>query len=163
MSTIESKFSPELCDAVERTLRAHNLRLKPEIGLDTVLQTLEANHIKPSVEFGQLTCEQNGLPAHVPMLFEALAKQRTELFFPRQTSAVKSKDQLDRLGKIQFIREQGLSAWENLPPSAPKDEPVVLDSRRMTRSQWLSLDRKTRADLAGKWGAIAVGEIMARK
>ncbi len=163
MSTVAPKYSTDLQDAVERTLRAHNLRCKPGISLDTVLETLEANQVKPSVAFGQLTCEQNGLPAHTPLLFEALAKQRTELFFPREVGNVKSRDELDRAGKIQFIREHGVRAFESLPQSAPKDEPVVLDQRKMTREQWLSLDRATRAKLAGEWGSSTVGAIMQRK
>lgn len=162
-TTTEPKYTPELCDATEKTLRAHNLRLRPGIELQTVLETLEANHVTPSVAFGSLICEQSGLPSHTPKLFEALAQQQPQLFIPRETSDVKCRDELDLAGKTKFIREQGLSAWESLPQKVMVDQPTVLDQRRMTRSQWLNLDRKTRAELAGRWGASAVGGIMARK
>jgi hypothetical protein len=94
---------------------------------------------------------------------EALLKQRAELFFPREVGAVTSRDQLDQHGKLKFIRERGLAEWERLPQTAQSNTVVVLDQSRLTRAQWLSLDRKTRSALLGQWGAESLTSIMARK
>jgi hypothetical protein len=105
----------------------------------------------------------NNMPAHSSQVFEGLAKQRTELFFPRDPSGVTSRDQLDQAGKMKLIREKGLAAFESLPATAPKEVTVVLDKGRLTRQQYLSLDRATRASLAGSWGHDAIGAVMNRR
>jgi hypothetical protein len=157
------KYSQELLDATEKQLRVHDLRCKVGIGLEQVLDTLVANGVTPEAQFGHLQVSMSGLPAHSSQVFEGLAKQRTELFFPRDPSGVTSRDQLDQAGKMKLIREKGLAAFEALPATAPKETTVVLDRNRLTKTQYLSLDRSTRAQLAGEWGATAIGAIMGRK
>ena len=105
----------------------------------------------------------NGMPSHVNVTFEGLAKQRTELFFPRDVSSVKSRDELDRPGKVEFLSKFGLSAWEKLPQKSAGDRPVELAPDRLTGKQFQALDRTTKAQLCGEWGPDAIGAIMARR
>jgi hypothetical protein len=163
IKTEAPKYSQELLDATEKQLKAHDLRLKVGIGLEDVLATLEANGVTPEASFGHLQTNMRGQPAHSSQVFEGLAKQRTELFFPRDPSGVTSRDQLDQVGKMKLIREKGLAAFESLPATSPKETTVVLDKNRLTKAQYLSLDRTTRASLAGSWGAEAIGKVMARR
>lgn len=163
----QPKYSAELQDAVERTLKAHDLRCRPGIGLDTVLETLEANHVTPSVSYGQLQIEMPssiGTPqaAHVAPVIEALAKQRSELFYPRSAEGVQSKSDCDLQAKIAVIREMGLEHWEKLPLKAQTEQPVVLDPRRLTKKDWLGLDRKTKIEFVKTYGDRAVEQIMGR-
>lgn len=162
IKTEAPKYTAELLAACEHTLSNHNLRCKVGIDIGTVLDTLTANGVTAEAAFGQLALTQNGTPAHSAVLMEALAKQRTELFFPRTTEAVTSRDQLDRQGKVEYIRTHTEQEWRDLPQTAATDQVVVLDPARMTKKQWLSLDRKTRVDLSGQWGEKIVGSIMAR-
>ncbi len=163
VTTAAPKYSQELLTATEQTLRSHDLRCRPDIGLDTVLDTLLANGVAPEATNGYLSVSMGGLPAHVHKVFEGLAKQRQELFFPRDPSGVKSRDELDLQGKIAFIKAKGIDAFEKLPQKAATESIVVLDPSRMTKAQFLSLDRKTKAELSAKFGAEQIGKIMARK
>lgn len=99
---------------------------------------------------------------NVNQIFEGFAKTEPDRFFPRDVAGISSRDQLDRDGKIKFIAEQGLPAWEKLPQTAPREVTVVLDKSKLTRAQYLSLDRTTRAQLSGQWGPEAIGRVMAR-
>jgi hypothetical protein len=102
-------------------------------------------------------------PVHVAQTIEAYAAKDAAKFFPREMTGVTSRDSLDQAGKLKFIREQGLPAWEKLPQTAPVIKTVVLDKSKLTRSEYLSLDRATRATLSGQWGADAIGKVMSRK
>jgi hypothetical protein len=161
--TEQPKYSEELLDATEKTLRAHDLRCKVGIDISNVLDTLIANGVTPEASNGYLSTSMSGQPAHVNKVFEGLAAQRTELFFPREVGGVASRDQLDQAGKLKFIREQGFDKWEKLPQTAPKITTVVLDRNKLTKAEYLSLDRTTRAQLSGQWGDAAIGRIMSRK
>src|ERR1035441_3460882 len=164
VETVAPKYSPELLAACEKTLKNHDLRCKPGITLEDVVNTLTANQVTVEESFGQLALTMNGQPAHTQKVMEGLATQRTELFFPRELGAITARDQMDQKGKIQMLSEPGgLSRFENLPATAEKVDVVVLDPSRITRKQWMSLDLKTRSDLAGQWGSAVLGKIMAKK
>ena len=166
VKTEAAKHDDQLLSAVESTLKAHNLRLKPGQDIGTVVEAITSKGIKLDASNGYLNASQSVAGAetamHVNQVFEGLAKQEPDRFFPREVGNVQSRDALDTEGKIKFIREHGLEAWEKLPAKAQGEQVVVLDQRKLTKSQWLALDRTTRAQLAAQWGADAVGKIMAR-
>jgi hypothetical protein len=164
VTTQAPKYTQELLDATEKTLRAHDLRCKPGIGLETVLDTLTSNQCEVAQAYGQLTINQHGAPIHTPVALEGLAKQRAELFYPRELGAVTARDQMDTKAKMKMLSEPGgFERFEKLPATTTTSTVVVLDQSRLTKSQWLSLDLPTRAELSGRWGAGAVAQIMARK
>jgi hypothetical protein len=165
--TEQPKHDEKLLSAVESTLRAHDLRLKPGEDCATVVDSLAQRGIKLTATNGYLNASQNvagaDAPMHVNQIFEGLASQEPQRFFPREVSGVKSRGELDQAGKMKFIKEQGLSAWEKLPQNAPKTVTVVLDKNKLKKAEYLSLDRKTRSELAGLWGADAIAKVMSRK
>jgi hypothetical protein len=165
--TEQPKHDEKLLSAVEKTLAHHALRLKPGQDLTTVVDALTKRGIKLSADHGYLSASQttagNESAMHVNQIFESLAAQEQERFFPRAVEGVTSKDQLDAAGKIKFIRERGLPEWEKLPQAAAKNVTVVLDKAKLTRVQWMSLDLKTRSELSGLWGSDAVAKIIGRK
>lgn len=164
--TQQPTHSDELLSAVESTLKAHNLRLAVGQDIAQVVDALTAKGVKLTATNGYLNATQStaGIEhaSHVNEVIEGFAKIEPNRFFPRDVAGVSSRDQLDRTGKLKFIAEQGLPAWEALPQTAPREVTVVLDKSRLTRAQYLSLDRMTRAQLAGSWGADAIGKVMAR-
>jgi len=164
--TKDAAHSDELLSAVESTLKHHNLRLKPGQDLAQVVDALSAKGVKLTAENGYLSASQTtaGMEhaAHVNKIFEGFAKTEPDRFFPRDVTGVTCRDQLDQAGKVKFIAEQGLPAWEALPQTAPREVTVVLDKSKLTRAQYLSLDRTTRAQLSGQWGPEAIGRVMAR-
>jgi hypothetical protein len=163
VTTQPQKYTKELLAACERTLRNHNLRCKPGITLANVLDTLTANQCTVEESFGQLAITMSGTPAHTQKVMEGLARERQELFYPRDVTAVKSRDEMDQQGKIEYLKTHKLEEWERLPQTATASTVVVLDPSRMTSSEWLSLDRKTRSDLAGQWTQAELGSVLARK
>jgi len=166
METIKTeapKHAPELLTAVERTLAAHDLRLQPGVSLEDVVEGLAANQVTVGQSHGYLTAEMSGAPVHISTVIESFANKAADKFFPRDVAGVAGRDQLDQAGKLKFIREQGISAWEKLPQSAPTQKTVVLDKTRLTCSQYMSLDRSTRATLSGQWGADTIARILSRK
>lgn len=158
--------SDELLSAVESTLMHHNLRLKPDQDLAGVVEALAAKGVKLTAENGYLSASQTTAgvehASHVNQIFEGFAKIEPDRFFPRDSAGVASRDQLDRAGKIEYLRTHTLADWEKLPATAPKETVVVLDKNKLTRPQYLSLDRATRAQLAGQWGSDAIGKVMGR-
>src|ERR1700721_17705 len=120
--TAPAAHDEKLLSAVEATLRAHNLRLKPGEDLGTITDAITAKGFKISAEHGYLDASQTTAgfegPAHVNAVFEGLATQEPARFFPRTVDNIVSRDQLDREGKMKFLREQGLAAWEKLPQTA---------------------------------------------
>lgn len=162
VQTEQPTHDEQLLSAVERTLAQHNLRLKPGQSLESVVGALETQGCKVSAEHGQLILENNGGAVHPPRAFEKIAADNAAMFFPRDVSTVRSRDELDLKGRVAFIRDRGIDEWEKLPATAAKVPPVVLDPRRMTAAQWRSLDRKTRAELAGKWSPEQIGQILRR-
>jgi hypothetical protein len=159
----QPKHSPDHLSALERTLASHDLRLRPDQDLSTVADCFSANQVVLEENRGYLNASMHGSPVHLNTVVEALAAKEPARFFPRDVAGVKSKDQLDSRGKVEYIRQHGLAAYECLPLRAPVEQTVVLDPARMKRGQYLSLDRKTRAELAGRWGADAIARIMVRK
>jgi len=162
IQTVPPKYSPELLAATEKTLKAHDLRCKPGIGLGEVLDTLVVNKVEVAESFGTLALSMDGAPVHSQKTIEGLARERKELFYPRETAGIKSRSELDTAGKMQFIREQGLSAWEKLPATFTESDVVVLDQTKLNRKQWLSLPIKQRVELSGIWGAKVVAQIIGR-
>jgi hypothetical protein len=164
--TKDAAHTDELLSAVESTLKHHNLRLKPGQDLAQVVDALSAKGVKLTAENGYLSASQTTAgvehASHVNQIFEGFAKTEPDRFFPRDVAGISSRDQLDRAGKIKFIAEQGLPAWEKLPQTSQREVTVVLDKTKLTRAQYLSLDRTTRAQLAGQWGTDAIGRVMAR-
>lgn len=162
---IEPKHSAQLLSAVEQTLRSHSLRLKPGQDLAQVAEAIEAKGFKLSATNGYLCASQvvAGIetPCHVNTLFEAIAQQQPERFFPRNPDNVSSREELDFQGKVEFLKRNGLAAYEKLPAKA-SDQPTVLTSD-MTRKQYLSLDWKTRSEVISQLGVKAIEEIMKRK
>jgi hypothetical protein len=166
IKTEQPAHSEELLTALEKTLRAHNLRLKPGQDLAQIADAITARGFKIGVQHGYLEAEQTTAgstqPVHVNRLIEGLATQQPSRFFPRDPNGVTARDQLDTQGKIEYLKTHTLTEWEMLPATSPEESVVVLDKNRLTCSQYLSLDRTTRAQLAGQWGADAIGRIMAR-
>jgi hypothetical protein len=163
IKTEQPRHSDALLSALERTLAHHDLRLRPGQSLADVADAFKENQIELSEQHGYLSATQHGQPAHLNVAVEACATKYADKFFPREVAGVKSRDQLDVKGRIAYIKEFGLDAFERLPAKAPQQTTVVLDPRRLKRDQWLSLDRSTRAQLAAQWGADAIGAIMGRK
>lgn len=164
--TQDAAHSDALLSAVESTLKHHNLRLKPGQDLAQVVDALSAKGVKLTAENGYLSASQTTAgvehASHVNQIFEGFAKTEPDRFFPRDVAGISSRDQLDRAGKIEYLRTHTLAEWEKLPQTAPREVTVVLDKSRLTRAQYLSLDRTTRAQLAGQWGPDAIGRVMAR-
>ena len=167
IKTEAPQHSDALISAAEATLQHHGLRLKPGQTVADVVNAISAAGFTLTEKNGYLQATQTTagqpLPAHVNEIFEGIATKQPDRFFPRSMTGVTSRDSLDREGKMQFIKEHGLAAWEQLPQSAPTETTVVLDKSRLTREQWLSLDRATRAELAGRWGHQGVAEVMGRR
>ena len=164
VTTEKAKYSEELLTAVERALQSHDLRLRAGILPEQVLDTMAANQCEVQVLHGQLAVSMHGAPVHSQNVIEGLARDRKELFFPRagEMSGVKSRDQLDMKGRVEFIKTNGLPAFEALPQSAPKDTPVTLDPRKLKRSEYLSLSRSQKIDFARTYGSDAVAAAMSR-
>ena len=164
ITTEHPKYSEELLTAVERALSAHDLRLKAGILPENVLDTMTANQCEVQVLHGQLAVTMHGAPVHSQNVIEGLARDRRELFYPRsaELGAVKCRDEMDAKSRIAFIREKGLAEFEKLPQTAPKDTPVSMDPRRMTRAQYLSLSRAQRVDFVKQFGTGAVEQVMSR-
>lgn len=167
IKTEAPQHSDALISAAEATLQHHGLRLKPGQSVADVVNAISAAGFTLTEKNGYLQATQTTagqpLPAHVHEIFEGVATKQPDRFFPRSMTGVTSRDSLDREGKMQFIKEHGLAAWEQLPQSAPTETTVVLDKSRLTREQWLSLDLATRAQLSAQFGPDAIGQIMARR
>jgi hypothetical protein len=161
---IPPKYEPQLLSAVEQTLKAHGLRLKANQNLEGIADAITAKGFKLSAEHGYLNATQTtaGLesPAHVNTLFEALATQEPARFFPRNPDNVTSREELDFQGKVEFLKRNGLAAYEALKTKASA-QPTVL-SNQMTRKEYLSLDWKTRSEVIGQLGLAAIEQIMKR-
>ena len=161
-----AKHSDALLSAVEATLRAHQLRLKAGQTLGHVIDAIEGHGFKLSAQHGYLDATQtisgSELPAHVNAIFEGIAEKESERFFPRNVGHVRSRDAMDRQGRVQYIAEYGLKAFEALPQTANPNLPVVL-SPDMTKQEYLSLDRATKSALCGEFGADAIAKILSRK
>ena len=167
VTTEQPKHSPALLSAVERALAAHSLRLKTDQDLGNIANAITAKGFQINASNGYLEASQTTAghtqPVHVSRLLEGLAQQEPTRFYARDTGGVTSRDQLDARGKIEYLRTHSLAEWERLPQAASAVQTVYLDPNRMKRSEWLSLDRKTKADFLKQHGANAVGQIMARK
>jgi hypothetical protein len=161
-----AKYSAQLLFAVENTLKAHNLRLKPGQNLESVADAITSRGFKLSAEHGYLDASQNvggfESPAHVNAIFEGLAKLEPTRFFPRELGGVVARDQMDTAGKMAYLKEFGLKAFEKLPATGNPNRPTVL-SPDMTRAQYLSLDLATKSELCGTLGAAAIAKIMNRR
>lgn len=164
--TQDAAHSDELLTAVESTLKAHNLRLAVGQDIAQVIDALTAKGVKLTATNGYLNATQSTAgvehASHVNEVIEGFAKVEPARFFPRDVAGISSRDQLDREGKIEYLRTHTLAEWEKLPQTAPREVTVVLDKSRLTRAQYLSLDRTTRAQLSGQWGPEAIGRVMAR-
>lgn len=160
------KHSDALLGAVEATLKSHQLRLKPGQTLAAVVESITSRGFKLSAEHGYLDVSQTvagaEIPCHVNSVFEGLAAQEPDRFFPRNVGGVTARDQLDRQGRVQYIRENGLEKYTALPTTGNPNLPTVLSSD-MTRAEYLALDRTTKAALCGEFGAAAIGRILNRK
>jgi hypothetical protein len=167
-TTAVPKYSNELHSATERVLASHGLRCKPGIDTEKVLDTFAANGFAVAESHGFLEVSQtvagNTAPCHISRLIEGLAAQRTELFYARDTQVgdAKCKDDLDQKGKIEYIQKHGLAKYEALPQKAGSEQVVVLDYRKMTRAQYLSLNRSQKAETLKSWPRGAVEQVMAR-
>lgn len=168
IATSAPKYSNELHTATERVLASHGLRCRPGIDTEKVLDTFQANGFTVAESHGFLEASQtvagNTSPCHISRLIEGLAAQRTELFYARdaQVGDAKCKDELDRKGKIEFIQKHGLAKFEALPQKSSGEQVVVLDYRKMTRAQYLSLSRTQKAETLKSWPRGAVEQVMAR-
>jgi hypothetical protein len=89
---VPPKHDPQLLSAVEQTLRAHSLRLKPGQTLEGVAEAVTEKGFKLTAANGYLCASQvvSGFesPCHVNTLFESLAEQQPERFFPRNVDGV---------------------------------------------------------------------------
>jgi len=171
IKTQEAKYQPELLDAIEATLKHHNLRLVPGQSLQAIADAFEANQVKVEVKHGYLAATQRGpagtdMPVHLADAVEGLLRKEPARFFPREVDGVTHKKQLDFEGKLKFIRERNFDEWEKLPLDAPTERVVVLDRTKLTAKDWKALDVKTKSGLIKTWGRSAnefVMAIMARK
>ena len=161
----QEKYSPELVSAVERSLAAHNLRLRAGLDITDVLNTLEANQCTVETIGGNLAVSQNGSPMHAAQAMESLAKQRGELFYARDTEAgsITCKDDCDRAAKIAYLKANGLDAWARLPQHKPADaDVVVLSPSKLTRAQYQALPREQKIQFIQKFGEKGVSAVMQR-
>lgn len=91
IKTEAPKYTPELLNATEKTLSAHNLRLKPGQSLVDVVDAVTQKGFTLTESFGYLQATQKG-PAgtdqavHINQLFEGLATTEPTRFFPRDPS-----------------------------------------------------------------------------
>jgi hypothetical protein len=153
----------ELCDLVRDQLQRHGLRLRPNESIETLLTDLQAAGLSLTVQHHTLTGKVSDLTADIPGAFESFAAKNTDKFFPRDVSSgVRSRDELDRRGKAQFISRHGLAAFEALPRTAADAGPIELDPATMTRQQYLKLPLKVKSECIAAWGADQISRIMAR-
>ncbi len=158
-----SEFSDAVLDALERTLKSHDLRLKPGQSLQDVAATMKAHQVTLDAAFGGLTCSMDGRPVHVAEAIEGLAKNGApDKFFPRDVSSVKSRAEMDTKGKVAYIAAHGEAAFSALPATAPT-APTVLDKSRITAAEYRALPRSTKTELLHHWTPNDVARILARK
>jgi hypothetical protein len=111
ITTAEPTHSEQLLNAVESTLKAHNLRLKVGQDLTQIVDAFKAETVDLSESNGYLNATMGGVPAHLNTVVEAFAKKQSDRFYPRETDGIVSRDQLDGEGKRKYIREQGLEKY----------------------------------------------------
>jgi hypothetical protein len=160
---VEPRFSDETLGAVERSLKAHDLRLRPGQTLEAVAEAFATAGIQMEAKFGGLAATQHGQPVHVAQAFEGLANTQPEKFYPREVSNVRSRDEMDQTAKVKFIREQGLEAFERLPQKADADTPVVFDRSRMTAAHYAKLPPSVKTELLHTWTPDDIARIINRK
>src|SRR6266496_3053115 len=112
VKTEAPQYDEGLLNAVESQLRNHNLRLKPDQSLETVLADLKTAGLELAVEFGTLTGKVGEQTANIPQCFENFAKKNEAKFYPRDVTGVTARDQMDREGKQKFIHEHGIEKFE---------------------------------------------------
>ena len=154
--------SDALLGAVEAVLKSHNLRLRPDQSLVAVVEAFKANQVSLTERNGYAEATMHGAPVHLSQVVEALATKEPTRFYPREVGNVRSRDEMDRTGKMQYIAEHGLTAWESLPQAAPA-QPVALDKRKMTGAEYKALPRSTKIELLNTWSPDDVSTILARK
>jgi hypothetical protein len=160
---VSPKFSEETLGAVERSLKSHNLRLRPGQTLEAVAEAFAAAGIQMEEKFGGLAATQHGAPIHVSQAFEGLASTQSERFYPREVGNVRSRDEMDTTARVKFIREQGLEAFEKLPQKADADTPTVFDKSKITAAQYAKLSRSVKTELLHTWTPADIARIINRK
>jgi len=157
------EFSDALLEALERTLKSHDLRLRPGQSLADVATAMKTNQVTLEAAFGGLTATMDGRPVHVSQVIEGLATTGApDKFFPRDVSAVRSKAEMDVKGRVKFINEHGGAAFEALPATAPT-APVVLDKSKLSAAEYKALPRSTKVELLNHWSPEDVSRILNRK
>lgn len=159
---VEPEFSDALLSALEKTLKQHDLRLRPGQTLQDVATAFKANQVDLKESNGYLTAEMHGAPVHVNVVMESLTTKTPEKFFPRDVSTVKSKSEMDTKGKVAYIAAHGEAAFSALPVTAPT-EPTVLDKSKITAAQYRALSRATKTELLHTWTPNDVAKILGRK
>jgi len=159
---VDPEFSDALLSALEKTLKQHDLRLKPGQSLQDVATAFKANQVVLAEANGYLTAEMHGAPVHVNVVAESLAAKEPTRFFPRDVSTVRSKSEMDTKGKVQFIREHGEAAFSALPVNAAV-QPTELNKAKITSAEYRALPWKTRSELQSHWSADDVRKILGRK
>jgi len=138
-----------------------------------ILQWFQSKGVTASGEAGYLTLTQADGSACVPSsACETLRKECPHLFASdARRDKISSRQDLERgtnqeiaKAKSDYIRANGVDAWERLPKTKVEAErksaPVSLD---MVRSEYLALSFAEKARLAGVLGPDGISRIMARK
>jgi hypothetical protein len=160
--SVETSTDDQLIAAVEDRLKAHDIRLKPDVTIEAVIGELKEKGVSLEVKFGSLTGKVGDLVADVPGVFETWASQNEAKVFPRSLDNITSRDQLDRAAKLKMLSQRGgLQRFESLPATAPQ-QPTELSASRMKASEWRALPRSVKAELCSKWTPAQVAAIQSR-
>lgn len=159
---VEPKFSDDTLSALERNLKAHDLRLRPGQTLEAVAEAFATAGITLEAKFGGLAMSQHNAPIHTSQAFEGLASTQGERFYPRDISTVKSKSEMDVTAKVAFIKTHGEAAFSALPVNTPL-QPTELNKAKITSAEYRALPWKTRSELQSHWSADDVRKILGRK
>ena len=152
----------KLLSAVEDQLRRHDLRVIPGKTIEDVVSQMQSEGLTLGVEHGTLTgTVRGGDTANVPKSFENFAERNKSLFYPRSADldGVTCKAQLDRTGKIEFLKKFGLSRYENLPQQPPV-APVELSPRSLDAKTYRSLSTEDKINFLRTYGESGVRKVL---
>jgi hypothetical protein len=160
-------MTSELYNAAERTFFASQLKPKD---VASVIDKLQSEFgVTASCEGSMLTLKQGSTIFSTGQMLASYAAK-----FPREfygmAGAVNYKSDLagDTEGKLRFIRENGLPAWDSLPydSKSPVAKHVVtgtIPHAGMKRSEYQTLSLSEKAKLSGEIGPNGIDKILSRR
>jgi len=159
------QMTTELFNAASRSFIACNLKPK---NVSDILSKLEAQGVTASVAGNMLELKQGDTIFSLGVALSAYAEKNPRDFYGAAGSVnFKSDLKGDVAGKIAFIKQNGLSAWEELPYdeksiTAKHVVRSVLPHAGMTKSEYAQLSIAEKIKLCSEIGAAGVSAIMAR-